>query len=92
MVGGEGCIVAKKGSKREIFVVMKLCCILPITQIYIWDNMTKKCMYISYQYHFPHHVCYSYIRSNQSLQLPMIYNYFPQKAKIITMIYAYCDM
>lgn len=53
MVGGEGCVVAKMGSKREISAVMKLCCILPVTQIYIWDNMTKKYMYISYQDRFP---------------------------------------
>lgn len=41
MVGGEESVVAKKGSKREIFVVMKSCCVLPITQIYVWDNMTR---------------------------------------------------
>lgn len=58
---------------------MKSCCILLGTHIYTGDTMTKKYTYISYQYQFPDCVYYSYIRSSQSLQLPMIYNYPPTK-------------
>lgn len=79
--------MAKKGSKREIFVVMKSCCILPVPQIYTGEQRDKY-MYISNQYQFPDCV---YIRSSQSLQLPVISD-VPQKAKIIVMIHACCDM